>query len=734
MPGTNSQTSILINDMVMAIGDEMVPGMTEVAAEVALASAGPRLVLTLSRYKFARAAAEEFAHREQMLIDMLDSAARDSRRLGWLEIGDGKVAASGGSAIPMKPHTSVIQRIGGTSLDRPTVQEKDPLTATHQSLPPTCLLQDHSSRYGTQTDSNAPLPHKEAIESVMLPRSEAGCEGQVEDSRQGQTHRATSEYLPASSPNSQVDELAATGSQESFALPGISLNTSPNTKRASSMGQDEDDNNDPNPCNGCICGQTHTKEGGNVFWIQCDACNCWYNVSNECIGFNEGQAASITWNCLACPPSPSSDKSPNVGEEPPKQALDAADPLERSSAPRPPLSKKKQPSKGHNGVSTEKVERKSHTDSASAQDRIEVDGATNISHSAIRHRLARLTSDGCLRPKTAPSRKADGTFRHPSGPRPAGMIWDYARGLWAPRDQGPSDTPKATFDKKATTKRNGKENVDATAPKTSSAGQNKTSYSTGARRNVDEKAFGTLFQMLHEGHGWEKQKAASGKSWMFYTETGKAFSSRPAVVEFILKKDSYSCNRRLKEAAESCFSVPSQQTTLDDGEPKSAKQQTATAPRQGGKTMVMLERVKPQLLEESQKLIELHPPSPASNSAQNQVLPPPSPVLPPLPPEVKGTAAENRYRECLSQGSRHWTAFGSDASVQSDSFAVFEVGDLVMVRSHAWAKKNVEGGVGIIKKRYENDEGQARYDVKYIVGRATAKCIMPEFISHHAHG
>ena len=47
----------------------------------------------------------------------------------------------------------------------------------------------------------------------------------------------------------------------------------------------------------------------------------------------------------------------------------------------------------------------------------------------------RTTKDGCLIPKTAPKRKADGTFARPSGRCPPGMIWDPVRGLYVPKSK-----------------------------------------------------------------------------------------------------------------------------------------------------------------------------------------------------------------------------------------------------------------------------------------------------------
>lgn len=57
---------------------------------------------------------------------------------------------------------------------------------------------------------------------------------------------------------------------------------------------------DENPWLGCVCGNSHPKPI-QVFWIQCESCDAWYNVAEECVGFNEEAAGTIDkWSCPAC--------------------------------------------------------------------------------------------------------------------------------------------------------------------------------------------------------------------------------------------------------------------------------------------------------------------------------------------------------------------------------------------------------------------------------------------------
>ena len=63
------------------------------------------------------------------------------------------------------------------------------------------------------------------------------------------------------------------------------------------------------PWNGCVCGETHPHPV-EVFWIACDKCNAWYNVSPKCVGFEEDTAALMhEWVCRDCRPTELSPKT-----------------------------------------------------------------------------------------------------------------------------------------------------------------------------------------------------------------------------------------------------------------------------------------------------------------------------------------------------------------------------------------------------------------------------------------
>ncbi len=55
------------------------------------------------------------------------------------------------------------------------------------------------------------------------------------------------------------------------------------------------------PCTS-VCGRTHPHPI-TVFWLQCETCDAWYNVAEECVGFNQAGAEKLDdWHCWSCSP------------------------------------------------------------------------------------------------------------------------------------------------------------------------------------------------------------------------------------------------------------------------------------------------------------------------------------------------------------------------------------------------------------------------------------------------
>jgi hypothetical protein len=76
-----------------------------------------------------------------------------------------------------------------------------------------------------------------------------------------------------------------------------------NDSSSLSIAEDEcESHDDENPWLGCVCGKTHPHPI-KVFWVQCESCDAWYNVAEECVGFDELAAENIDkWCCWACDP------------------------------------------------------------------------------------------------------------------------------------------------------------------------------------------------------------------------------------------------------------------------------------------------------------------------------------------------------------------------------------------------------------------------------------------------
>ena len=72
---------------------------------------------------------------------------------------------------------------------------------------------------------------------------------------------------------------------------------------SSSIADDDcEGDDDENPWLGCVCGKTHPSPI-RVFWVQCESCEAWYNVAEECVGFDERTAEKMDkWCCWACDP------------------------------------------------------------------------------------------------------------------------------------------------------------------------------------------------------------------------------------------------------------------------------------------------------------------------------------------------------------------------------------------------------------------------------------------------
>lgn len=438
-----------VHDMIIMINGQCVGGMTQVGLELELETSGPRLILVVSRYKHARAAAQQLAAMERNMLRVMDKACRDKRLLGWHEVGNAavQVQAPGSSAYPALDSIEEDPRrmiVDGTrdennvmDIDRASSSKGSPLKQTHVDAYGNSDGEERPDHMDDKEDSS---PHSSLLQSCVLER---------------EVVKPKSEKGNAYSSGSDV---SAGGNSES---------------------DNEEWEEDQNAWNGCVCGKIHSK-GTRVFWIQCEDCESWHDVSEKCVGFTEKQAEKVKkWTCWACVGSESSPSpSPHPRKVMPSEPNSVASPLDdqqktieasHASDPETPIFKDTSPPSDchvvallqlsqtgfeYGEVSAEAESEMQDSLAVHCGDRGQLkavsetekplgkDTRKKIGKDARPHRVGTLleTDDGCLISKAKLKKREDGTYRRPHGPSPNGFTWDEWRGVWAPLGMKASPT------------------------------------------------------------------------------------------------------------------------------------------------------------------------------------------------------------------------------------------------------------------------------------------------------
>jgi hypothetical protein len=107
----SSSASLNINDMIMMINGKIVGGVSEVEFNLELEMNSPNLILGISKYKHAETVEQNYRILELQLLHHQDSVARDTRMIGWQEIGIGSVPTA-----PVRTPLLVERRIEDVSL------------------------------------------------------------------------------------------------------------------------------------------------------------------------------------------------------------------------------------------------------------------------------------------------------------------------------------------------------------------------------------------------------------------------------------------------------------------------------------------------------------------------------------------------------------------------------------------------------------------------------------------
>jgi hypothetical protein len=397
----SAMAGLKVHDMIVMVNGKTVGGMTEVGLELELETSGPILLLTVSRYKHAKAAAKQFAAMERQMLQVMDSAARDTRLLGWQEIGNADTLGSMGQAKNKENADS--RKVDDAKEAEPPLNLDDAKASPSEDaffpVDDTRSISDGetSNRVdGTYSNSVSLL----LVEQKILTR-ELNAKEQEENG-----YSSGSESVDCHQPSTPVNK--------------------------SNDSSSEDWEKDENVCMGCVCGTIHSKDSrsNEVFWIQCESCKAWYDVSKNCVGFTMQQAKSIDrWTCWACPES----ESMGTPQESKTQARDLPEP---KSTPKIVLSSSAQKvsiSDSNSQSLTHSMEKKAETNG------LESKSTEKSSGRSKKLSLQERTSpDGSILPSSKPFQLEGNTFRKPTGPIPAGRAWDRHRGLWVPEKHLPS--------------------------------------------------------------------------------------------------------------------------------------------------------------------------------------------------------------------------------------------------------------------------------------------------------
>lgn len=306
-----------INDILLMINGKQIGGMTEIGLQIELETSGSTMNLVVSRYKHRNDAAKKFAAMEHEMLKLMDSAARDSRLMGWLEIGNG--VAAGAS------HDTDSDGAANGCND----EEDSDLTLQHSTEPPRSVQDNENNSGGdglpqyrslsAQNPSRRVLDPSNSLSVNRLETTESNDDfnvsGEGKELSRNKSHGCQRERdMTKQSADCRVEEFENSCSQQQ-STPDDGLSStieliSPRSKSAlansGSTGWNEDLENDQNAWLGCVCGQIHSSQdrrSARMFWIQCENCHAWYDVSEKCIGFTEVQAKALTsWTCEACEP------------------------------------------------------------------------------------------------------------------------------------------------------------------------------------------------------------------------------------------------------------------------------------------------------------------------------------------------------------------------------------------------------------------------------------------------
>ena len=286
--------------MIVAVNGKSVGGMTEAALGLELDTGGSELILVVSRHKHAEVESRRAHVVEQRYLAALDEDINDERLLHWTDLGVVPQQRSSGLGRTLsrvwKNKQNDLRQQCKSDIQQRSAEACSPARVGSEGSPG-LIRADSDSR---SSRSDAVGKEKVVTTSSMIPppvrqvafveKSNAGG-----DKPNNANKTFTSQGPPKTNGGSDVPGDNWSVSQ--MAARSVSPTTN---EKGDSDSAEEEWEDDGNAWCGCVCGVTH-DEDIEVFWIQCEGCGSWYNVSEHCVGFGEDAVTGMKrWVCCGC--------------------------------------------------------------------------------------------------------------------------------------------------------------------------------------------------------------------------------------------------------------------------------------------------------------------------------------------------------------------------------------------------------------------------------------------------
>lgn len=710
--------------MILLINNKRVGLLNEQTFDLELELSGPVLTLVVSRYKHAASTSAQLAASEQHMLRALDASCEDPRAMGWHEIGNGTERPRDSIAHPRLSIDSESSSIPVANAKNSNSTE--PKEVDSQSVAST--TGDERSDYKDDIHSQSSSPHGVGAARNGLPDSPSTNAGR-----------------------STVSEEEDTNSKEDA---------------EAEKDDSQDWEEDMNTWNGCVCGKIHSRSS-KVFWIQCEKCDSWYDVSQKCVGFSMKDAETLEhWSCWACP-----------GEENSSTADQHSTPM-TSPAPSPAKQPPASPS-----VSTKA--RQQTVDSKRLSDNAKEDGRQLVNKSdresvkkdsessergSVVDEVVQATTDPTTSQSNGQRRRSQGT----KGP-------SVENSIPLPKETSATDLPLAQTQRKVRTvstseSDHAEDNMEPT-------GDQGKKVSVTTKRKLDRQrrttADGCLLpksgpHLLKDGtyrkpagwapsgHVWDKIRGVwsprvqqkTSKAQTPARESRRTKETKPTTIREanVSRKRPIESEETAEETQTSAPRDSSKEGSVSTGSDSAAKRRLqkhrrkwndrttsdgCLLPKSGPfkmpdgtyrkpqgwapigyvwddnrgawRPIAQAKKGNPETKQQGEKQVSV------SSKTQRS----------------KAHAREKTTKARSKPLKPSWAE--SKVEVKGDTHIAFETGDLVFVHEHKWPGKKRQCGVAHVLRSYVNEDRVRHYDVKYPIG-GSDKGIIADFVSAHSFG